>query len=87
MRLSAVVGWHLMAHPPVEFRRPPRPDDGVRGPEDLSTGEVAAFLMAHPEVTTPSPRVQRCLAFLDGFRCEGRHGPERIFFCPELPHR
>jgi hypothetical protein len=44
-----------------------RPDDGARRPEDLSSGEIAAAKMAHPEWSTKSAVVLRCLTFLDLF--------------------
>jgi hypothetical protein len=51
----------------VEYVYGQRPRDGKDTPEDMSSGEVAAFLMAHPEVTSKRVKVQRCLAFLSQF--------------------
>jgi len=42
-----------------------RPSDGKVTPEDLSSGEVADFLLRHPEVTTRSTKIHRCLAWLE----------------------
>jgi hypothetical protein len=50
-----------------------RPSDGKRTPEDLSSGEVAAMCWAHPEWTTKSATIKRCLAWL-----ELEFGPEEL---------
>lgn len=68
MKQADVMGWGLMARPPVTYLHGQRPDDGKRRPEDMSSGEVRAFLLRSPWVTTRSAKVQRCLAFLDLFR-------------------
>ncbi len=55
-------------HARAEYIVGQRPDDGKRSPELMSSGEVQAFLMEHPEVTTKRTKIQRCLAFLATFR-------------------
>lgn len=42
---------------------PRRP--AIEGPENVSSGELAAYRMAHPEVTTPSEKIARCLCWLE----------------------
>lgn len=59
-----VMGWNLMAHDRCEYVHGTRPSDGKNAPEDLSSGEVAAECLAHPEWTSPSAKVRRCLAWL-----------------------
>lgn len=44
-----------------------RPDDGVRSAEDLSSGEVQAACVEHPEWTTKSAKIKRHLAFIGTF--------------------
>jgi hypothetical protein len=56
-----------VCHAPAQYIYGQRPDDGHRTPEDLSSGEVAAAKMAHPEWSTKSAKILRCLAFLDTF--------------------
>lgn len=67
IKLSAVVGYHTMAREPATYIYGMRPSDGVRGPEDLSSGEVQAACLEHKEWTTRSAKIQRCLAFLATF--------------------
>lgn len=78
MKLSAITGWNLMASPPVAYVYGIRPDDGKLAPEDLSSGEVAAACMAHPEWETKSPVILRCLAFLDQFCPASNHPSPRV---------
>lgn len=56
-----------LCHAPAQYIYGIRPSDGKDTPEDLSSGEVADFLMRHPEVTTQSKKVQRCLSYLETF--------------------
>lgn len=56
-----------VCHAPATYIYGQRPRDGKDTPEAMSSGEIAAFLMAHPEVTTRSRKVHACLAFLDQF--------------------
>jgi len=53
-----------LCHAPAEYIVGQRPSDGVRQAEDLSSGAVQDFLLRHPEVTTKSKKIQRCLAWL-----------------------
>lgn len=74
IRQRDVMGHSLTAHDRVAYIYGIRPDDGKRTPEAMSSGEVADFLLRHPEVTTRSRKVQRCLAFLEQFGPAGGRG-------------
>ena len=55
-----VTGVAGSRHQGDDARDGQRPDDGCRTPEDLSSGAVQAFLLAHPEVqTTPKTMLLR----------------------------
>jgi hypothetical protein len=56
-----------LCHARAEYIYGIRPSDGVRQAEDLSSGEVQAFLLEHPEVQT-TPKIARHLCFIEGFR-------------------
>lgn len=56
-----------LCHAPAQYIVGQRPDDGKRTVEDMTDAEVTDFLMRHPEVTTKSKKIQRCLAYLETF--------------------
>jgi hypothetical protein len=57
-----------LCHARAEYVYGIRPSDGVRQAEDLSSGEVQAACLEHPEWTTKSAKIKRHLAFIETFR-------------------
>lgn len=76
MKFAQPLGY--LAHGPATYRDDrawPRLDD-----PPVSDAELEAFLARRPDVTTPSLKIRRALAYIDRFRPKGPH------HAANLPH-
>lgn len=67
IRLSGHPEGGYYLRPLPQYRRDGcwPPADLEDGPEGLSSGVLASFRLRHPEVTTPSEKIARCLCWLE----------------------